>query len=485
MPSIIKKTGSRKKDAYRKKAFIKKSSIKNSEKLIQPYPFSTADSLKRMLDKFEKNGRAQNISFRKLVHWIKVGERATHYLHRYPAKMLPQIAHFFLAAPSLTQANDIVLDPFGGTGTVALETILSGKSPLYSEVNPLAQLIARSKTEPLKDKKLTEAFKRIKIRFANRKRGYTPSPPSVVNIDYWYPKKTIQGLCHIKEAILSEKNRKIRDFFLTSFSGTCTKVSRADPRLSVPVLEKNHAIDNMTVAKVWDKFKDQVTSNFERMKKYNVLLGKKAHQKLALAGNDAKKLNAPNKKGRLKAGCVSLIITSPPYAGAQKYIRASSLNLGWLGLAKKNELKPLENASIGREHFMRQSYVVCPSTKISTANKLIKKVFLKNPLRSIIISTYLNEMDAALKEMARVLKPGGHLVLVIGNNIVCGMPFKSSEYLLEICKRHGLTLRLKLIDEIKSRGLMTKRNKTASVITREWVLLMQKPKIQKKPTKKN
>ncbi|MCY1441767.1 hypothetical protein D9M71_581010 [compost metagenome] len=58
--------------------------------------------------------------------------------------------------------------------------------------------------------------------------------------------------------------------------------------------------------------------------------------------------------------------------------------------------------------------------------------------------------------------------------MVCGREFMSSEYLRDICEGLGLTLELSLLDAIKSRGLMTKRNKTASVISREWVLLFRK-----------
>jgi SAM-dependent methyltransferase len=168
-----------------------------------------------------------------------------------------------------------------------------------------------------------------------------------------------------------------------------------------------------------------------------------------------------------------LVITSPPYAGAQKYIRASSLSLGWLGLAEEGELKPLENATIGREHLPGIGDAQ-PTTSVAKANLVISRIRRKNPLRAAICATYLNEMQEVVEELQRVVRPGGRVVLVIGNNEVCGEQFLSSEYLKEILERVGFQTRLQLIDEIKSRGLMTKRNRTASVITREWVLVFEK-----------
>jgi len=83
-------------------------------------------------------------------------------------------------------------------------------------------------------------------------------------------------------------------------------------------------------------------------------------------------------------------------------------------------------------------------------------------------------MREALKEIMRVLKPGGYLVLVMGNNHICGMEFKTHSYLKDILSQLGMNNILQLIDDIRSRGLMKKRNKTASIITREWVSVYRK-----------
>ena len=65
-------------------------------------------------------------------------------------------------------------------------------------------------------------------------------------------------------------------------------------------------------------------------------------------------------------------------------------------------------------------------------------------------------------------------MLVAANNEICGRKFKTTQYLSRIAEEIGFRTVLQLIDDIRSRGLMTKRNKTASVITREWVLVFVK-----------
>lgn len=92
----------------------------------------------------------------------------------------------------------------------------------------------------------------------------------------------------------------------------------------------------------------------------------------------------------------------------------------------------------------------------------------------MIIYSYLIEMKQALNEMIRVLKPGGYLALVIGNNMVCGRELNTQQYFSDYLSESGLELQFKLVDDIKSYGLMTKRNKTADIISREWILVFKK-----------
>lgn len=433
------------------------------------YPFSTDESLQSLIDKFRDSKVAQEVSFRDLVPWLKVGERATHYIHTYPAKLLPHIAHFFLASQKICAPKSVVLDPFSGTGTVALEAMLSGHQALYADANPLARMISSVKARNIDSMALQSAFSEC---LSNFKKCRARKAPEVVNIDHWYTPETIRVLVRLKSSIDLIQASEVRNFFLVTFSAVARKCSLADPRLSVPVRLKEYAgrrsKKNISVLSC---FTEQFETNCKRIQE----LANFSRDALIpiCVGPDARQLK--NEQGlALEPDVVDLIITSPPYAGAQKYIRATSLSLGWLGFVKPSELRSLEDQNIGREHIPKSKYLELSETGIVEADEVLKSVYLINPLRAAIAATYLVEMREALTEMCRVLKPGGRLVLVIGNNVVCGQEFMSSDYLTEICKGLGLTLELSLLDAIKSRGLMTKRNKTASVISREWVLLFRK-----------
>ena len=436
------------------------------------YEKDTSDVLIRMLEQYQSTGVVQTLSFRKLVSWMKVGERATHYVHPYPAKLLPQIAHFFLAAKRYFGDGLRVLDPFGGSGTVALETILSGNEAFYSDANPLARYIAKVKTTGIDVEKLRAELNRIESRY---KRSRASRKPDVVNISKWFSEDAIKCLVRLKSSIQECDCEDVKDFYLIVFSVVARKVSNADPRLSVPVVRKN--LDLEGKVDVFKVFLQQAESNISRMAE--LLKFGTRFPCVRDVGVDARTLKSPSGWGAqsvepLSSNSIDLIITSPPYAGAQKYIRASSLSLGWLGLAGSDGLKELENKNIGREHLPKSVSESLILTSVPAANEVIERVRIANSLRAAIAATYLNEMEACFKEMSRVLVDDGHLVLVIGNNEVCGEKFLSSEYLVFIAKKYGLTPVLKAVDEIKSRGLMTKRNKTAGVISLEWVVVFRK-----------
>ena len=64
------------------------------------------------------------------------------YLASFPAAL----AHAFVARYS--RPGDVVLDPFSGRGTTALEAVASGRIGVGNDLNPLAHLLTAAKVEP-------------------------------------------------------------------------------------------------------------------------------------------------------------------------------------------------------------------------------------------------------------------------------------------------------------------------------------------------
>lgn len=426
---------------------------------------------------FAKSGDSVPVDFRRLVGWLKIGDQLTHHIHPYPAKLLPHIAHFFLRCGAGGQPSH-VLDPFSGSGTVALEASVLGHIPLVVDANPFALLLTKVKTTAYNVEALREGVARISER-ATRLRTAPVVP--VVNSDKWYAQQVKVRLEILLRAIEEYDDSSVKDFFLVCFSATARKVSRIDPAISVPVklkpkhafseqqnekiLEKLASVEN---AKPIDEFFRICHANIDRVEAANRANANRATS--IVVGNDARTISAD----ALPERGVPLIITSPPYGTAQKYIRASSLSLNWLGLAEPTQLSTLEGKSIGREHSPAYRNETGDGALPKSFQQFVDQVQAKNPLRALITKQYLLELRAALTGIYVAAARGGRIVLVIGNNEVCGNTLFTNKYIAEVMQQLGCEHELDLVDQIKFRGLLTKRNATASVIAKEFVLVFRK-----------
>jgi DNA modification methylase len=439
--------------------------------------------IRNFIEDFSIDQKPIEVSFRKLLPEIRNIDRYTHLIHTYPAKLLVHIPYFFLNNTLFSKEGDNVLDPFNGSGTVLLESIIANRNAFGADANPLARLISDVKVSKLDPKKLIVSSKKI---ISSAKKCKESRVPDVINCDFWFPEKTKYQLAKLLATINLIEAKPIRKFMLVCFSNCVKKVSYADPRISVPVKLNSKRYKNGSKTKnkintrlkqieemnVFDKFSAIVNENINRFIEFENAHSNKCKAKII--STDARTLtSAINKRTLLKDKSIKLVITSPPYAGAQKYIRASSLNLGWTELAKIEELQQLDKRNIGRENF-KKSEIKITKTGINAADELIEIIFKLKPERANIVCTYLLEMQAALNEIIRVLKKNGFLVLIVGNNKVCNLEFNTQEYFTDYLIGKGLKLQFKLIDDIRSYGLMTKRNKTADIISREWILVFKK-----------
>lgn len=436
-------------------------------------------------EEYLKTGKAIQINFRNLVPELNNSERYSHLIHSYPAKLLSNIPYFFLQSDYFCPPDGLVLDPFCGTGTVMLEANVSGRSAIGVDANPLAVLIAQVKTTYIPSEKLLRTLSSVLVR---ARRSKLEPIENVEYIQRWFSSSTIIQLTHLEEAINKIKSCEQRRFFLLCFSNLIKKVSFADPSISVPVKlnperfnknpERKKAVEfklqTLQCIDVYDKFTDICKLNIRRIESLRSI--KEKGVTTEIVSNDARRITEKYGGSKMMASeSVDFILTSPPYAGAQKYIRSSWLNLYWLGKKLPEEIRALNNKNIGREDYHKSEINQHIQTGILAADVILESLYAEGKKeRAHIVGNYLNEMKLALDESIRVLKKNCYMIIVLGNNTVCNRPFDTQDYFTTYLESKGMKLQFKLIDDIKSYGLMTKRNKTASTISCEWVLVFKK-----------
>ncbi len=162
--------------------------------------------------------------------WDFIGETSKisiHGIHTYPAMMLPQIARRLIE--EYGKESKVNLDPFCGSGTVLVESLLHNISSYGVDINPLAILLSKVKTTPLDPIRLRKAFEQVSEKIWQAK--FYPKilreieTPNFFNIEYWFKPKVIRELSYIKRVIEDISDEEIRNFFYIAFSETVRKAS--------------------------------------------------------------------------------------------------------------------------------------------------------------------------------------------------------------------------------------------------------------------
>jgi DNA modification methylase len=133
---------------------------------------------------------------------------------------------------------------------------------------------------------------------------------------------------------------------------------------------------------------------------------------------------------------VDIVLTSPPYLNAIDYMRCSKFSLIWMGYSI-DDLRQLRANSIGAE-----------MANYATQNdQEIRHIFAELRLRPQLTARdegmllrYINDMRQAIREVFRVLAPGGQAVFVVGENTVRGTRIRNSVIISALAQISGLDL---------------------------------------------
>ncbi len=143
------------------------------------------------------------------------------------------------------------------------------------------------------------------------------------------------------------------------------------------------------------------------------------------------------------------------------------------GLVRDN-IKKIDLNTLGTERVYVEEFKTINDTGYSLLDKYIRLIKKNDEERAYITYKYFKTMQEVISEIYRVLKPNKNFILVIGNNKITKIYLPNHEILSEIAESIGFVKKDEYIDDIKYRGFMTKRNKTAGLIDSEWILIFRK-----------
>jgi hypothetical protein len=303
-----------------------------------------------------------------------------HSLHWFPGNFIPQIPSYLVQ--SLSQEGDMVFDPFCGSCTTGVEAVILGRSACLGDVSPVSHLISRAKLTLLTDEIAKADLASMELPPLLLDCSVTPPEKSVNELRQWFHPDTLEQLYRLWTFIAQRPTDRIREILEMLFSDTlfaCASTLRSPTKSGK--LRRHHwgwVADNVVPKPpVWH---DAVKYFEERLHRAKLITARlPTYNSRFYVRQEDVRLCSYN------SDSVDLAITSPPYLGMIDYTTANRLTYLWYGW----DIVSDRISEIGARSRRNSP---------SAAGK------------------YLSEIDIAVSQIFRVLKPGAFCTIVIGSS---------------------------------------------------------------------
>jgi DNA modification methylase len=382
---------------------------------------------------------------------------ASHNMHAFPAKFPPQLPRKFIDI--LTSPGEIVLDPMMGSGTTILEAFLTGRQAYGLDIDPLAILVSKVKTQPLDVVEVMRAGNHVVHRARKALAETTEDRIPELNhwdkatrrfVNYWFAKETQQELSALIQEIRKVSDIHIRNFLKLVLSSTIiTKMGGVSLGLDLAHTRPHRAklvydrdgdvLFDYGIDSIPKRRKRYVTKTLRSpLEEFGKRLQQNSHSLLTPQSTDLPpQISFGNAQTMpLRNASVDLIATSPPYASnAIDYMRAHKFSLVWFG-HPVDQLSDKRGEYIGGEAVSDFGFCKLPDKTAS----VVAEVAELDEKKGLVLHRYYSEMTHVLREMLRVLKPGKAAIVVVGSSKMRERDTETERCLAEIGEALGFSV---------------------------------------------
>lgn len=350
-------------------------------------------------------------------------ELKIHGIHAYPAKF-PS----FITTKTLSYLKDktgktprAIGDVFCGCGTTAVEAKRNGISFWGCDINPVATLIAKTKSRDYDLQVLDNFFNQISEYYLN-----APIIPSYdeanERLKYWYSQNQYNNLNHLNRSIeiIIKEDNEYKDFFACAFSNILKNTSMWLTKSIKPQFDPHK------------KPSDVFTAFSRQYKKMRAAVLEFNNQ----PDVQAKFITANFLDAKLEPPSVDLIVTSPPYVTSYEYGDLHQLSSLWLGYV--DDYRELREGSIGSSFHSGD-----PTGLFSQLNdvgfKIVTQLYNRSKRQARAVASYYRDMQQVAAKVYKMLSPEGHALFVIGNTEYKGVRIDNAKHLATALFKAGFS----------------------------------------------
>lgn len=341
-------------------------------------------------------------------------ELKIHRIHAYPAKFPA-----FITTKALEYANrqgrpvKSIADIFCGCGTTAFEARRNNISFWGCDINPVATLIAKTKSRRYQNGRIASYYNSIIERF-NAEQICDQYFSGNERLIFWYKREQYNDLARLKSIIINQTpdGSDYRMFFLCAFSNILKATSVWLTKSIKPQVDPRKKC-----AEVLGSFKKQC----ELMFVANDEIGGYYDAVSEIVTGNILSDIAPSSR-------VDMIITSPPYVTSYEYADLHQLSSLWLGFT--DDYRKLRDGTIGSVHH---DYNFAREWKRlnGAGNKIVSLLLDRDKSKAHSVAKYFLDMQGVAKKAYDMLNNKGIALFVIGNTDYKGVRIDNAKHLAE------------------------------------------------------
>lgn len=417
---------------------------------------------------------------------------ATHGWHRYVGRFPSQLIRALINHFEVSE-SEVVLDPFSGSGTTAVECRLLGIPAIGIEISPLSALISKVKSKFktdntiilnlineleefyvskwdsfLNNKSLNEiGYNEIIIREGNFIKEFT-------NYQNWFTKEALLGVSIIVEFISKQEDEYIREILMVALSSKMRSIGNVDVDVVRAEYSKYPRV-NVDVLKL-------VKAQLVKMAK-TISECTQSHQELI---GDPESINIICNNVLdvdLEPNSISYIITSPPYGVESiSYLRTHLLSFRTLESFLGIDPYSFGDGIIGSEFLDKDTFDIT-SLNVKKYSETFNDFFRfiegelggnKNYNRMIMMMKFFEDMYDLVEKFDVWLKKEGRIAFIIGNKKIGDFIIPTDKIMEEIFAAKGFVLETSVNHKLKSNNSNSKVPWQERVIENEYIMIFKR-----------
>lgn len=356
----------------------------------------------------------------------------THSFHEYKGRFYPQLAKAFMNYAAVKK-GETVLDPFCGSGTTLVESLLYGINAVGIDINPIAYMLAKAKVQSLR---LTRTeFAEIKKVFQDLSSNTGWESIRIddfetsIDVEYltkWFPEKNLKKILFVQQHIKTLNSEISQLFSKVILSNLLRIFSFQDP--TQLRIKRRSDIPGENLIQMFQK---NVFEQIENLEKFKTLNSFDLDSDVQNYIGDIRTLI---QNSNLKEESIDIVITSPPYATALPYVDTDRLSLFAFGYSNKSNFRTLEESLVGNREITKSkreeldkeleenfNASLLPSEIISVLKKIYwlnknANVGFRRKNTAALLFKYFLDMYQGINQISKVLKKDKFAFFVVGNN---------------------------------------------------------------------